>query len=137
MYNVRYLAESENYRVTSEYEYVTLNFKNDALNKSICIGDFYGDPTCAIISRDEKYVAMAGCGIIIYKLIEPFENFEYDKTTSQYSELFRTNNNYWWIDGLHQSVGTDWKYIQFIARNDEGQFIYKMDTESFILEKIK
>jgi hypothetical protein len=134
---IRYLAESENYKVTSEYEYATLHFKSKPLKESIDIGDFYGDPNCAIISRDERYVVVGGCGLIIYRLEEPFAEYGDDKNTNQYFEFFREPPNDWWINGLHQTnIDSDRKYFRFIAANNDGEFIYRMDAESFKVEKI-
>lgn len=134
---IRYLAESENYKVTSEYEYATLHFKNKLFGKSVYIGDFYGDPDCAIISRDEKYLVVAGCGLIIYRLKEPFKEYGDAENSNQYSEFFREPENHWWINGLHQTdVDADWKYFRFVAANNEGEFIYKMNAEDFSIEKI-
>jgi hypothetical protein len=133
----RYLAESENYKVTSEYEIVTLHFKNRLFKKPLYVGDFYGDPDCAIISRDEKYLVMAGCGLIIYRLQEPFEEYGSSKPTEQYFEFFRDPPSHWWTNGLHQTdVDSDWKFFRFVAANDEGEFIYKMDSTTFEVEKI-
>ena len=132
----RYLAESENYKVTSEYEYATLHFKNRLFCNSVYIGDFYGDPDCSIISRDEKYLVVAGCGLIIYKLKEPFKEYS-NQNSNQYSEFFREPENHWWINGLHQAdVDDDWKYFRFVAANNEGEFIYKMNAEDFSFEKL-
>ncbi|MFT8349133.1 hypothetical protein [Clostridium saccharoperbutylacetonicum] len=68
----RKLAERWNYLITYEYETVYLYIKNS--NKKIVIGDFYGDSEVAIISRDESYCAIGGCGLIIYYLNELFKN---------------------------------------------------------------
>lgn len=134
---IRYLAESENYKVTSEYEYATLHFKNKLIGKSVYIGDFYGDPDCALISRDEKYLVVAGCGLIIYKLQKPFREYGDKENSNQYSEFFREPENNWWINGLHQTgVDSDWKYFRFVAANKDGEFIYKMNAEDFSIEKI-
>jgi hypothetical protein len=134
---IRYLAESENYKVTSEHESVTLHFKKKLLKTSVYIGHFYGDPDCAIISRDEKYLVVAGCGLVVYRLIEPFNEVGIEKSSPQYSEFFNDPPNIWWINGLHQTdVDSDWKYFRFVAANNEGEFIYKMNSEDFSLEKI-
>lgn len=52
-----------------------LNFYIQATEKVVIIGDIYGDVDIALISPDEKYCVMAGCGIIVYYLKEPFENY--------------------------------------------------------------
>ena len=108
----RILAESDNYKVTSEYEYVTLHFKDQISRKSIYIGDFYGDPDCAIISMNEKYVVTAGCGLIIYKLQEPFNEFSNHKNPDQYIEFFREPTNIWWVKDLYQSDLDQSKYFR-------------------------
>ena len=134
---IRYLAESENYKVTSEYEYATLHFKNKLHRKPVDIGDFYGDPDCAIISRNENYLVVAGCGLIIYRLREPFTEYGDIGNPTQYSEFFREPEFHWWINGLHQTdIDSDWKYFRFVAANKEGEFIYKMNADDFSIEKI-
>jgi hypothetical protein len=134
---IRHLAESENYKVTSEYEYATLHFKNKLIRESVYIGDFYGDPECAIISRDEKYLVLAGSGLIIYRLKEPFTEYGDSGKSTQYSEFFREPENLWWINGLHQTdIDSDLKYFRFVAANNDGEFIYKMNADDFNIEKI-
>jgi len=132
----RYLAESINYKVTSEYESVTLYLKNH-IKKPVYIGHFYGDPDCAIISRDEKYLVVAGCGLIIYRLVEPFNQNDNTENLTQYSEFFQEPENIWWVNRLHQTdIDSDWKYFRFVAANKDGEFIYKMNSENFSIEKI-
>lgn len=60
------------------------------------IGDFYGEVEKAVISPDESYCVMVGCGIIVYFLKEPFMPYEYDIKTSQYCEWYREGNV--WIE---------------------------------------
>jgi hypothetical protein len=92
------LAESKNLLVINEYEKVFLNFKSS--NKKVYIGDFYGDPQAAVISKDESFCVMVGCGLIIYYLQEPFEEFSYNKSTRQWKELFREGGKEWWIEDV-------------------------------------
>jgi len=93
------LCESKKYMVTSDYEIVTLTVKNT--HEKIQIGDFYGDPEGAIISADEKFCVMYGCGIIVYFLKKPFENYQYNSKTPQWKEWGRTNaNNSVWIENI-------------------------------------
>jgi len=133
----RHLAESDKYSVTSEYEYATLHFKNRLSKKSVYLGDFYGDPNCAIISKDEKYLVVAGCGLIIYRLKEPFREYGNDDADDQYFEFFRHPSDIWWINGLTQEISdVDWKYFRFVAANSDGEFKYRMDAESFKIEKV-
>ncbi len=75
------LAESNNYKVVSEYETVTLVNKRTGL--SVNIGDFYGDPQGALIDLNERFAVMYGCGLIVYFIREPYECYSYNKETSQ------------------------------------------------------
>jgi len=100
-------------------------------------GDFYGDPECAIISRGEKYLIMAGCGLIIYYLQEPFEQYLYDKSSTQYFYFFNEPSNIWSINGLRQEdIDSDLDSFRFVAANDDGEFIYKMNAKTFEIEMI-
>lgn len=133
----RYLSESENYIVISEYETVWLHFKK--INRpEIIIGEFYGDPDNAIISKDETYVAMSGCGIIIYRLQEPFEEYQHDKRTKQYLELFNNPTDTWWTSNLNQSSeDNDWKYFHFTKETDDSnEEVYRFDTSTNKIEKL-
>lgn len=92
------LAESKKYIIFNDYETVILKIKE--LNKEILIGDFYGDPQMAIISRNETICVMCGCGIIIYYLQEPFEKYEYNKQASQWREWGRTPGEEIWVENI-------------------------------------
>ena len=130
------LAESEHYKVESEHETVRLRFK-DHPNLAVTIGDFYGDPTCAMISANEKYVVMGGCGLIVYYLKPPFESYCYGRTNNQYKEFFREANNIWWIEAIYQSdidnVDNDWSVFKFVVNGETGDKIYKMDVATGII----
>jgi len=93
------LAESKQYIIFNEYETVMLKIKES--QKMIQIGDFYGNPQMAIISDDEKFCVMCGCGIIIYYLREEFEEYQYHKKTSQWVEWGRsTANGDIWVENV-------------------------------------
>lgn len=135
-FSIKYLAESANYKVISEYETVKLYFKN-VKKDPIIIGDFYGDPTSAIISVDEKYIVMAGYGIIIYKLQEPFSEYFYNVATEQYIEHYREKEKVWHIEALHQNlIDSDWKYFRFIATNEDATNLYRYNYETNEVEII-
>lgn len=108
------LAESKNYLITNQYEKVFL--KNKSTGKQTLIGDFYGDPEAAVISNDEKYCVIFGCGLIIYYLAEPFENYEYNATNKQWKEWGRKNQkNITWIKNITK---INKNYIEFIAEDN-------------------
>ena len=85
------LAESTNYIIFYEYETVLLKIKN-TFGFSV-IGDFYGNPQFAVISKNEKFCVMGGAGIIIYFLTEPFEEYQYNTHSEQWKEWGRGQND--------------------------------------------
>jgi len=87
---MKILAESASYQVLSEYEDVFLKFKETS--RLVKVGDFYGDPEVAVISVDEKFCAIGGCGVIVYFIQEPFEEYTYCAKTPQWREWNRTDN---------------------------------------------
>lgn len=52
------LVETDKLCLSRNYEYVTLLDKET--NNILFVDDFYGDPTCALIDSDNKYVIVAG-----------------------------------------------------------------------------
>jgi hypothetical protein len=91
------LAISLKFQVSHEYEVVYLDRPNAP---KVVIGDFYGDPSCAVISPGETWCAIAGAGLIIYFLKEPFEPYQYDRLTDQWIEFGREKNDLWWVESL-------------------------------------
>ncbi len=90
------LAESIHYEIYCEYEAVLLKIKSS--NKVVCIGDFYGDVGKVIIAPTEQYCIMAGCGVIVYLLEEPYIPYEYEKNSGQWKEWYRDGNT--WVDNI-------------------------------------
>lgn len=93
------LAESENYLVCKGYEDVTLRDKRTGAE--VLIGDFYGEADMAVFSEDGKFCAMCGCGVIIYFLKEPFQEYEYNTVTDQWKEWGRNcAEGDIWVDSI-------------------------------------
>lgn len=93
------LVENEKYKIRNEYETVVMEIKTT--EKSIQIGDFYGEPNVAVISKDEMFCAMGGCGVIVYFLEEPFDEYQYHCTTSQWKEWGReTSDDTTWVENI-------------------------------------
>ena len=92
------LARSENYIVESEFETV---FLTDLRNgRKTIIGDFYGDADGAMIDIKERFAIVFGCGVIIYYLREPFEEYRYNTVCEQWKEIFRDGDK--WIISVEQ-----------------------------------
>jgi hypothetical protein len=97
--STRCLASSAQYEISHEHETASLTRKG-AL--PVVVGDFYGDPSVAIIDVDERWCAIAGCGMIVYFLEEPFDGYEYDKASAQYFEWGRQAGAICWVKSLRQ-----------------------------------
>lgn len=116
------LAESKKYIIFNEFETVILKIKKN--KKLVQIGDFYGEPQTAAISENEEFCVMGGCGVIVYYLKEPFEEYEYNKFSSQWREWGRKKENEIWIDNLKCS---DNKTIEIETENGDVYSISAYD----------
>ncbi len=126
MWNRTFLAESEHYYVASEFEVVTL--RDIRKGRFVVIGDFYGDPEAAMIDRLERWVVMVGCGLILYRIQEPFVPYEYDLHNHQWSEMFRSPPDDWWIEFVQQVSDDE---LEFVADpNGSKAGCYRLDTQS-------
>ncbi len=95
------LAESENYYIVGAYEQANLYRKSD--DKYVCcVGQHYGDPLDALIDKNEKFCVVVGCGVIVFRLKEPFESYVYDKECDQWYEFGRDPKNVDWIISVKQ-----------------------------------
>lgn len=132
----RVLAESENYKIISEYEVVSLHFKTKERDP-VFIGDFYGDPDSALISKDEKYIAMAGCGLIVYKIQEPFFEYNGEENDNQYFIFNNSDPNMWWTSNVYQSLDDiDLKFFRFANEEDSIAVPYKFDVSTNTASKL-
>jgi hypothetical protein len=80
------LARSQRYVITAEYEEVYLV---GAKQWRTLIGDFYGDPVCALIDQAEQWCLVGGTGLILYYFHAPFQPYTYNTVTAQWHEWFR------------------------------------------------
>lgn len=93
------LATSHNYTIEHEYELAYLCTPD---GRKVVVGDFYGDPQAALIDADENWCAIGGCGLIIYRLTEPFDEYACGKPSKQYREFHREPPGVCWIEELKQ-----------------------------------
>lgn len=124
-------VESKNFLVTNEYEKVFLNIKSNS--RKVYIGDFYGDPQAAVISNDETFCVMVGCGLIIYFLQEPFKEFGNDKSTKQWKELFRESGQEWWIESAEVIDDSTIMFtVEEVDSQNGGKYKLKIDNFEII-----
>lgn len=121
MGNKMFLAESQNYKIFSSYESVYLI--NKSSGSEIFVGDFYGDLNGAVIDRQERFAAMYGCGLILYFIREPFENYCYGKNSPQWFEFGR-NEPIAWIENVIQ---TDDDNLELFFENGTSRTIFVGD----------
>jgi len=123
----RILARSNNYIVLHEYEVALLE---RPIGPRVVIGDFYGDPTAAVIDWKEKWCVIAGRGLILYWLREPFENYEYNKETDQWWEVHRSPPEEWWIEALYQIDDNIVRFVVDPYGNFSGLYELRIDSLS-------
>lgn len=85
------LARSARYLVQHEYEHATLTAAD---GRQASLGEFYGDPAVALIDIHEQWCAVAGEGLVLCRLTQPF---------GQCAAYFREPGETVWITGLRQT----------------------------------
>ena len=86
----RELARSGHYVVEHEYESASVSGPNGVRT---VIGEFYGDPAVALIDAQERWCAVAGEGVIVYRLGQGGAGIAY----------FRSAGETVWVTGLRQA----------------------------------
>ena len=87
----RELARSATYIVQHEYEQATVTAAD---GRQASLGEFYGDPAVALIDADEQWCAVAGEGLVLCRLGQPF---------GQSVAYFRQPGETVWITDLRQT----------------------------------
>ena len=87
--SMRALARSRHYVVEHEYESAWVTGPDGC---RVAIGEFYGDPAVALIDVAERWCAVAGEGVIVYRLGPAPACVEY----------FRSAGETVWVSGLRQ-----------------------------------
>ena len=113
------IAESDHYIIKGCFEDASI-YKKDDNSYLTCVGDFYGDPLDGIIDKNERFCVVVGCGYIIYYLKEPFEEYMYDKNTSQWIEAGRGPENILSIHSVSQISDSE---IEIEMANGEKRII--------------
>lgn len=87
----RELARSAEYIVQHEYEHASV-LAADGRHASL--GEFYGDPAVALIDINEQWCAVAGEGLVLCRLGQPF---------GQCTTYFHQPGEVRWITALRQT----------------------------------
>lgn len=131
---IRYLAESEKFKVYSIYESVYMKNKliskkiNDFDDKDLFIANHYGDPNDALILTNEKFVVVSGCGLSIYNIENNNDN-----------HILDDSDNITWTNGLHQDGQDDQnREVRFVAFNKKNQLkVFKIDLISMKITELE
>ena len=85
------LARSAQYLVQHEYEQASVTAAD---GRHASLGEFYGDPAVALIDINEQWCAVAGEGLVLCRLGQPF---------GQSAAYFRPPGEVRWITALRQT----------------------------------
>ncbi|MGK5048912.1 hypothetical protein ACQ4WP_23885 [Janthinobacterium sp. GB4P2] len=109
----RELARSAEYIVQHAYEQASVTAADGWRQE---LGEFYGDPAVALIDINQQWCAVAGEGLVLYRLEQSF---------GQCAEYFRQPDETVWITDLRQTgpfalewKGEDgaWSALDFLVR---------------------
>ena len=104
------LCETDHYWVEAYDESVVLS--GPGVPDGLVIGDFYGNAREAMIDAEERWCVMVGCGLIVYRLGEPWAPYRYpshvegQRTPStihlgeQWWEYLRFEPDILWLDSV-------------------------------------
>ena len=127
---IRYLAESDSFKVYSLFESVYLKVKSRCKSyieyekSDECIASVYGDPESALISFDENYVVIGGCGVSIYNI-----------QSREIVELFNEPDNITWTEGVYQSAEDQNHFVRFNVLTKTNQLaIHRLDIHNHTSE---
>ncbi len=87
----REMARSAQFSIQHEYEHASVTAAD---GRHASLGEFYGDPAVALIDINEQWCAVAGEGLVLCRLEQPF---------GQCVEYFRQPGEVRWITGLRQT----------------------------------
>jgi hypothetical protein len=130
------LAESPRYLVYHLYETAYLHFKG-AARTDIAIGCFYGDPQTGYMAPDETYCVLGGCGLLLYYLREPFDDYNHHPTSANWWEWGQEADNIYWIESIY-SPDDPTAEIRFVVDPyDEARGgVYQLDLADRVVTKL-
>lgn len=109
------LCETEHYWVEAHDESVVLS--GPGVPDNLIIGDFYGNPREAMIDAEERWCVMVGCGLIVYRLGDPWTPYRYSRPPDgqvpmslihrgeQWWEYGREREDAVWLDSIDPDRG--------------------------------
>jgi len=93
--------------------------------KPIKIAEFIGAPSCALISRDEKFAMIGGYGLMLINLDDFLYNTNQNKKQKAISIHLRNKNQKFWIDSMWQDTKSNKDIVHFQSQLTEHCFNFK------------
>ncbi|GGQ95471.1 hypothetical protein [Deinococcus ruber] len=126
------LAQQGKYSVWGDFEYISIKYIDGRIWQ---IGSMYGDPQAALITWDERYAVIIGCGVMICDL-QRFGERVRDSLTWEKSpvvHLMADPENIWWFSAVEQVLQDDVRSELRIATDlkDEHVGIYSLNPATF------
>lgn len=133
-----WIAASENFRVGSLAE-ATYLVRSDGT--AVMAGDFYSDVKAACIDPAERWCVMVGCGLIAYRLTEPFRTYRYPSSNQSWlrgRRVERANGQWWewrreppiiaWLGSVEHEHGDRFVVVQFA----EGELAKSISPRKYV-----
>ena len=127
---MRELARSRNFVVVHEYEAAFLRLPDGRL---VPIGHYYGDPVCGLIDHAEKFCVVAGCGLLVYFIREPFQPVDVFPS-DQWAEFFRCGEDERWIEAVYQPADDVVRFVVEPQGRHGG--VYELCVPALTVEKL-
>lgn len=116
---MRQLARSRNYAVVHEYEDAFVVLPD---GRRVPVGSFHGDPACALIDHRERWCVVAGCGLLVYFLREPFRPADVFPS-EQYAWLHPSwGGDPWWVEAIYQQSDDVVRFVVDPASSRAGMY---------------
>jgi hypothetical protein len=131
MHTTKLLAHSRQYQITAEYETVYLTLPDGQV---VVIGDFYGDPRAALIAWHEQWCIIVGGGLLVYQLRAPFAPNTSPDANPQWTALFRTPHQEWWIEAVYQVSEETVRFVVDPATAQAG--VYELHVPTFAVQRL-
>ena len=124
------LAQSKNFKLFGAYEEAQL--EGPGISGHVVVGDFYGSADCGCIDIEEKWCISAGNGLVIYSMVPPFHEYQYDIATEQWVELWRTEKDKdWYPEVIYQIEEDVVRLVVDVFSNAKG--VYDLNIKSLEL----
>lgn len=128
----RVLAKSENFTLYGAFEEAQL--EGLGIEDHVVVGDFYGAADCGCIDFNEKWCVSAGNGLVIYSMVPPFSEYQFDTTSVQWKELWRRQKDSdWYPEVIYQIESDVVRLVIDVFSNAKG--VYDLNIKTLEITK--